>query len=550
MAPYADNYFEYDTSHRVSKEIAQGEGCSSCAGGLGTFTYSYTSSGNAAGYNSWAMKTVEGLPDGNTETVYTNAYGEVMLSVYTDATSGLTAGTPSTSTTAGPGHPPADPSAVTGYNDAYADLLHNVSGNYQYLSNTSGLITLTDYYATTTATETTAGGVAGYQQDVKLEQGPAGHADPARALAILHAHGGRRPRSTRWRRTPSTATPTAPARETTSYAYTWYAGTAQMQSETDDAAGHLVGAKWAGHGRRDDGGASTFTAALSGRRTPTATSLTRPTTRPPGRWSKTIDDVNTADTRRVHQPADGLDDADGRRPGTRSRNTSWTRWAGRRRRSSPDGNITYTVYLDRASRGRASTRAGTPRRELPTGPTEVIREDQADGYTEIVHHVGRAAPDGRRARRHRGDQRLANAVARLRQRSWAGHTSDYYFNLSGLTYTTAVMGAWASTTTRRCTATTAAGGKTAWSARRGRSPHGLRRPGAVDECLGGHQRHAGERLLVADEQHRLGQHGGNGQLPLRRLRQRERERFRVRERLRFGQRQRKWLRQRQRKWFR
>jgi hypothetical protein len=27
----------------------------------------------------------------------------------------------------------AEPSAVTGYSDAYADLLHNVSGAYQYL---------------------------------------------------------------------------------------------------------------------------------------------------------------------------------------------------------------------------------------------------------------------------------------------------------------------------------------------------------------------------------------------------------------------------------
>jgi hypothetical protein len=46
VAPYADNYFEYDaTSHAVTKEVAQGEGCSSCTGGLGTFTFAYTQSG-------------------------------------------------------------------------------------------------------------------------------------------------------------------------------------------------------------------------------------------------------------------------------------------------------------------------------------------------------------------------------------------------------------------------------------------------------------------------------------------------------------------------
>jgi hypothetical protein len=30
------------------------------------------------------------------------------------------------------------PSAVSGYNDTYADLLHFQSGSYQYLSNTRG----------------------------------------------------------------------------------------------------------------------------------------------------------------------------------------------------------------------------------------------------------------------------------------------------------------------------------------------------------------------------------------------------------------------------
>ena len=57
-----------------------------CAGGLGTFTYSYTTSTNTAGYNSWAVKTIETLPDNNQNIIYTNAYGEVMLKVYLDTT--------------------------------------------------------------------------------------------------------------------------------------------------------------------------------------------------------------------------------------------------------------------------------------------------------------------------------------------------------------------------------------------------------------------------------------------------------------------------------
>ena len=145
VSAYADNYFEYDSSRRATKEIAQGAGCSTCSGGLGTFTYSYTSSGNAAGFNSWATKTVETLPDGNQNTVYTNAYGEEMLLVYHDASSGLNWETFTKYDGQGQVALEADPSAVTGYNDAYADLLNSQNGLYQYLSDASGQITLFDY---------------------------------------------------------------------------------------------------------------------------------------------------------------------------------------------------------------------------------------------------------------------------------------------------------------------------------------------------------------------------------------------------------------------
>ena len=40
---------------------------------------------------------------------------------------------------------------MTGYDDSHADLLNSVSGNYQYLSDSSGLLTTYDYYSSTTA---------------------------------------------------------------------------------------------------------------------------------------------------------------------------------------------------------------------------------------------------------------------------------------------------------------------------------------------------------------------------------------------------------------
>jgi hypothetical protein len=60
---------------------------------------------------------------------------------------------------------------VTGYDDSYPDLLHDDEGDYEYLNNDSGLLTVYDYYTSTTATESTAGGVAGYQQSVAVQQG-------------------------------------------------------------------------------------------------------------------------------------------------------------------------------------------------------------------------------------------------------------------------------------------------------------------------------------------------------------------------------------------
>jgi len=87
VAPYADHYFEYDADQHVTKEIAQGAGCSSCADGMGAFEYSYEPSGNSDDYNHWTTKPVEVLPDTHDgiiseNIVYTNYLGQVLLQVY------------------------------------------------------------------------------------------------------------------------------------------------------------------------------------------------------------------------------------------------------------------------------------------------------------------------------------------------------------------------------------------------------------------------------------------------------------------------------------
>src|SRR5262249_2325481 len=117
------------------------------------------------------------------------------------------------------------------YDDTKADLLNNVSGHYQYLSDNSGLITTNDFYGSTTATETSAGGVAGYQQDVKIQHGEPGTAIPQETWQHSgHSASGTTvapvATDTVYRNTDGTGG------ETTSNAYTWAGSTAGMQSIT------------------------------------------------------------------------------------------------------------------------------------------------------------------------------------------------------------------------------------------------------------------------------------------------------------------------------
>jgi RHS repeat-associated protein len=173
VKPFADNYFEYDGLHRVTKEVAQATGASSgSTGGLGTFKFDYATSHFGTDFNTWKVKTTETLPDDNSpddvskNTVYTNGYGEPMLKVYQ---SGPMSHPQQWDTyyqydNAGRLIKEASPSAVSGYDDGQPSL--NVS-----LNANSGLITNTDYYSSTTATMTTAGGVAGYFKDTTIQQG-------------------------------------------------------------------------------------------------------------------------------------------------------------------------------------------------------------------------------------------------------------------------------------------------------------------------------------------------------------------------------------------
>ena len=174
VAPYADDYFEYDAQQRVTKAIVQGAGSSGADGDLGTFTYSYTTSDNPAGPNSWAVKTTETLPDGNQNIVFSNSSGQLMLEVFVDAHDPANPAlqgdqwiTFNKYSDQGQIIETAQPSAVTGYDEDAPDLLDFEDGSSSYLADSSGVIDIDDYYSESSATagDTSAGGVTAYLHD-------------------------------------------------------------------------------------------------------------------------------------------------------------------------------------------------------------------------------------------------------------------------------------------------------------------------------------------------------------------------------------------------
>jgi YD repeat-containing protein len=436
VAPYADNYFQYDSLKRVTQETVAGIGDSQTGGGLGTYTFSYTSSGNTPGYNTWNTKTVVTNPDGSTDTIYSNFIAEVMLDDHYDPSSGL-------HTDSFYGYNSnaqlvlyAAPSAVNGYSDTYADLLNNQYGSYQYLNNSSGFLTRYDYYTTTTAGETTADGVANYLHDVQLQQGQTGTLIPQETWQYFaHAYNGQTiapvATDTVYRNSDGNGT------ETTSATYTWYSGTAQIQSETDSAP--LITSLENGPGTVDvtttyfdPYGNAQWIKDPDGYLQYDAYD---PVT---GALLTDIVDVNTADTGEFTNLPTGWSTPSG---GGLNLITQYQVDAlGRTtKETSPAGNITYYVYLDPQHEERIY-RGWNSSTNMPTGPTEVIREDAADGYEETftmsaTPHVTNGAPDGTEA--ISGLQTLTRDYTNA-----AGQVTseDGYYNLGGLTYSTGTMG--------------------------------------------------------------------------------------------------------------
>jgi RHS repeat-associated protein len=457
MDTYADQYFEYGSYGRVTTEDVQGDGGAS-SGGVGTYTYAYTPSGNVPDYNSWAVQTVETLPDGNTNTVYSNAAGEVLLSDFQQG-SGASArhwDTYQQYDSQGRALMTANPAAVKSYDN------QNLPPNLGVALNSTGLITTYDYYSgTPTATDTKGGSVPGYLQDTKIQQGQGGQGIRQSLFDyFLHPVGDPHSPPT------STVSPVADrtvyrtdqsdSGEMTSYTYSWYtlssgAVTAQMQTMTvkrpkvstaqngpgndDNTLPDTETTAYDPYGRsiwfRDADGFLTYTAydqatgAVVKSITDVNTNNTGDFSNLPQGWSTPLGDTNP-----LHLITQTVVD-------TLGRATKVT---------DPNQNVTYTVYRDALPSNVINVpdhevlvypgwNPNAPGGPAPTGPTQVTRVDRPGGYTETLTTSAQplltnGAPNG--------TEPITPADLQTLSRSYTNsagqvYRTDAYVNFAGIT---------------------------------------------------------------------------------------------------------------------
>ncbi len=459
VSTYADNYFEYDsTSKAVTKEIAQGAGCS-CSGGNGQGTFTYSRSGNTnSGYtddvNHWATKTIETLPDGNTNTIYSNYLGQTMLKVFTETSSGHEWGTYYSYDVYTHAVQWAEPSALNlpstlSTLDAYTDLLTNSGGSSNLLNANSGLIHVYQYAYSTTATSTTPGDVVNNLKSEGVQQGSTGTTITISSYqytthtADLNTAGDQAGKTvyplssfTEYHNTDGTGG------QTTSYSYTWTTtsgglATNYMTSATTtmplisssqngpNTTYDVSTAFYDSFGRiqwmKDGDGYITYTAADLGTGIPV----------------KEIADVNTSNTGDFSNLPGGWTTPSG--GGLHLITTNVVDGLGRTTKvTDPNGNVTYTVHKDSAHEVRVypGWQSGS---STTTGPVGVSREDRSQTTVYVEDLTMAPSTISTTSGAPNGSESVSNVQTLSRQyldNSGRAVNADVYFNFSGLTYST------------------------------------------------------------------------------------------------------------------
>jgi RHS repeat-associated protein len=218
LAGYAEFYYEYESSKRVSKERRYGTGTGSQA-----YTFAYTARvGGTDGFNEWKLKTVETRPDGATTTVYTNYLGQVILKDFQSGTKHWYEY--SEYDTEGRLIRKAMPSAVASYTQG--------SSSPQTLTVTlntsSGLIYENEYYGD-------ADPAPGHLKTVNVKQGSGGSLIKVRAYEYEARDDGTLTDLKRYLMTKETlylSDTDQSVTAVTNYGYTYHAGTTEVAQKT------------------------------------------------------------------------------------------------------------------------------------------------------------------------------------------------------------------------------------------------------------------------------------------------------------------------------
>ncbi len=222
---------------------------------------------------------------------------------------------------------------------------------------------------------------------------------------------------------------------TTSFSYTWFTGTAQIQSET--VSKPVISAAQNGPGTadtevtyNDSEGRPIWQKDADGFLTYTAYDEST------GAVTESITDVNTAITTDYQNLPAGWTTPSG--GGLNLVTTDQVDALGRTtKETDPAGNVTFTVYLDTSyeTRTYSGWQSST---HTTTGPIVVQREDRPGSYEETLTMSATPTVDGNG--NPTGGEAISNIQTLSRDYTSAGGQmvrEDAYFNLSGVTYSTA-----------------------------------------------------------------------------------------------------------------
>ncbi len=434
VAAYADRAFEYSpTTKRVTKSVTAGAGDSATAGGFGTSTFTYGANASpGTGINDWVSRVTETTEDGTVSTAYANANGQSLLNVTTEAGSGGRVWLSYTRyDSVGRVILRAAPSAVSGYSESLTDLVGYGSGsNATYLRDSDGLILTTTYGSSTTATSSTTGDVAGYVKAISIQKGETGTAVPqSGTLYIARTAAGattyRIASQTQYRNDDGTGA------ETTTAAYTWQGTTQQAASVTTTLPTVTSGQNGPGTAASDSVVFDSLGRPIWSKDAAGVLSYVAYDAQT-GAVVKSIADVNTANTSEFANLPSGWSAS-----GMHLISTFEVDSLGRTTKSvDPLGLITYAVFNDANHEARVYAGWNTST-NLPTGPTKVVRVDLAKGYTEVLTMAATPTVSGGRPT---GTESVASIQSLSRgYRNAAGQTTtaDSYYDLTGVTYSTA-----------------------------------------------------------------------------------------------------------------